>query len=328
MSNLIKDWHEDRLIEQCIAPYAEDLSNDTAQLQPRDNHRLLVSCDALVETIHFLREAPPDWVGQKAVRVNASDIVADGGRPRWLTLSLSLPADLPVSWLQSFMTGVHQACRSLEIQLVGGDTTRAPDHIAISITALGEVEPGLAVARNGAQPDHLIAVTGTLGDSHLGLEVMLNNPNETHETRRRLLHRHFHPPDRGAFARAAAARGYLSAMMDLSDGLGVDLPRLCRTSAVGASVALDRIPLSEDGRRRFEPEEVPACGEDFELLLTCDPRHQAALTALALETSTPLHFIGTCTAQQVVHWHYQGQPRRPRTSWSHFAGEKSPPKPG
>lgn len=324
----MKDRHEDQLIEECIAPYAGDLSNDTAQLQPRANHHLLVSCDALVEKIHFLRGAPPAWVGQKAVRVNTSDIVADGGQPRWLTLSLSLPADLPVAWLKAFMGGVGQACRELNLELVGGDTTRAPEHIAISLTVLGEVGSGLAVARNGALPDHLIAVTGILGDSHLGLEVMLSDPSDADETRRHLLHRHFHPPDRGAFARAAATQGYLSAMMDLSDGLGMDLARLCRTSAVGASVALEQIPLSEHGRRRFEPEEVPACGEDFELLLTCPPQHQAALVSLARATATPLHFIGTCTAQTDIIWHHGGQPRRLRTSWSHFGDKNSASKSG
>lgn len=319
LGDLIQDWHEDQLIEQWIAPYAEDLSNDTAHLQPRADHRLLVSCDALIETVHFLRSAPPAWVGQKAVRVNASDIVADGGRPRWLTLSLSLPAQLPIAWLKEFMAGVGAACRDLDLKLVGGDTTRAPDYVAISITVLGEVAPHLAVTRGGARPDHLIAVTGTLGDSHLGLDVMLNGLPEADETQKRLLFRHFHPPDRGNFARAAAAQGYLSAMMDLSDGLGVDLPRLCRASSVGAQVALDKLPLSDAARARFEPEDVPACGEDFELLLTCPPQHQAALTALAQAGKTPLHFIGTCSATREITWLHEGRRRRPRTGWSHFA---------
>ncbi|CAM2009466.1 thiamine-phosphate kinase [Acanthopleuribacter pedis] len=324
MSEFVKDWEEDQLIRQVIAPVAADLSNDTAVLHPQAGHDLLISSDALVEDVHFLRRAPAAWVGQKAVRVNASDIAADGGSPRWITLSLSLPPDLPVRWVREFMTGVAAACSELGITLVGGDTTRAPQHIAISITVLGDIPHGTAITRSGAEPGHLIAVTGPLGDSFLGLGVMLQQTETPADTHKRLLQRHFMPPDRGPFARAAAVKRLVSAMMDLSDGPATDLPRLCRASGVGARIDLEHLPRSNDGIKYLDPLMLPGCGEDFELLLTCPPVHREALVALATEKHTPLHFIGRCTQEPGVAWRLQGRTVTPAVGWHHFS--KSSPK--
>lgn len=317
----IGEWREDDLIAALIQPIADDLRDDTAQLSVPANHDLIVTSDALLEDVHFLRSSSPTDVGYKAVAVNVSDLAASGARPRWLSLSLGLPANLSTAWLRAFLTGFAAAMRVSGCSLIGGDTTRARRDIACSVTAMGLVPHGGAVGRHGGQAGDWIAVTGHLGDAALGLDFVLEQrQTEDAELASQLVQRHFRPPFRGNFASALAEARLLHAMMDLSDGLVTDLPRLCKASQVGARIHLDRIPRSALAQRAQVSPEAAACGgEDYELLLCGLPEHWPAVHQLAIQCQVPLQQIGNLTADNAVnYWRDDALVSLGGKAWRHF----------
>jgi len=318
----IADVTEDELIQRFFAPVAEDLSDDVATIDPSPHEALLISTDSLIEDVHFLRRSPADLVGEKALRVNASDIVASGGVPRWVTLAVSLPRDLELSWPRDFIAGFARAMRAIGIRLIGGDTTASPDRIAIAVTVLGSVVRNRRITRAGATAGDLIAVTGTLGDAYLGLQVILGKADFGEV--QHWLDCHFRPAFRGKLALALAENGLTGAMMDLSDGIASDLPRLCRASGVGADVAMEDVPLSKRARAIGLDARGALCGgEDYELLFTVKPEHWSAVEKLARDCETPLTSIGRIVAEPGLHLFDNGQPmREPLVSWQHFQASK------
>lgn len=320
-SRFVGDLSEDRLISTYFAPIAAALDDDVAELVPPSGQHLLVSTDALQEGIHFLRECPAHWVAQKALRANVSDILASGGKPLWFTLALSMPRTLELTWLEKFAAGLGEAATELGLQLVGGDTTASVDRLALSVTVMGALAPGRRVTRSGARVGDYVAVTGFLGSANAGLDVILGRHELSPQVRQALMARHFCPPLRPAFAQALAAQGLATAMMDLSDGLLTDLPRLCRASGVGAQVELGLVPLATDlPALGYTVVDAVRGGEDYELLLTCDPAHWNDLCALAVHCETPLAQIGTIEPGNKVLWLQDGVPQDFRLpTWKHFA---------
>ncbi len=317
----VGDLSEDRLIRSYFAPIAVALDDDVAELTPPAGQQLLVSTDAMIEGIHFLRESPAAWIAEKLVRANVSDILASGGKPLWLTLALSMPRDLELSWLEAFAAGLGEAAAALGVQLVGGDTTAAIDKISLSVTVMGSLAPGRRVTRTGARAGDYLAVTGVLGNASAGLDVILGRHELDQETRETLMARHFCPPLRPIFAQSVAAQGLVTAMMDLSDGLLTDLPRLCRASGVGAQVEVGLVPLAPDLMPLgYTVVDAVRGGEDYELLLTCDPAHWNDLCALAIHCGTPLAQIGTIEPGDAILWLQDGVPQDFRLpTWKHFA---------
>ena len=314
-------WAEDDLIRAYFVSQTDPLDDDAALLSPPPDHDLVVSTDALVEGVHFTADSPAHLVGQKAVRANISDVLAGGGEARWATLSLCLPQRTPITWLAGFAEGLRGALSQFDMRLVGGDTTASPGGITISLTVLGVVPRGASVSRGGAAPGHSLAVTGCLGDASIGLKFLLDPHCEPASQRDFWLQRHFCRPLRPLFARRAARAGLISAMMDLSDGLAVDLPRLCRTSRVGARVELSLIPLSQESRHfSLQPEQAWAAGEDYELLLTFPEENRVRLEELARETQTPLTILGEITEGLKIDWYLQKLPFYARAeAWRHFS---------
>lgn len=269
-TRLVSDLSEDEIIRQFFEPITPGLDDDVARVVLSGDRELLVSTDALQEDIHFLRRCPARLVGEKAVRVNASDVVASGGHPRWITLSLCLPADLDLSWLRDFADGIRDGLEHTEMALIGGDTTRSVQHISISVTAFGTVERGASIYRSGARVGDVLAVTGNVGEAILGLDVILGKRQMERTQAHAWIMRHFLPPFRRDFAIAAASR--VTSMMDLSDGLAIDLPRLSAAAGVQAEVDLGWLPLSEEARQAgLAAEQAYAAGEDYELLFTVPP---------------------------------------------------------
>lgn len=318
----VGDISEDLIISNFFAPIASELNDDVAAITPPPDCQLLVSTDALQEGIHFLRESPANLIAQKALRVNTSDILASGGRPKWFTLSLSLPRDLELRWLTQFASGLMAAMNDTGAQLIGGDTTAAVNHIAISITIFGVVPTGKRLLRNGARPGELLCVTGTLGDASIGLDLLLGNtkldPLDTYAW----MERHFCPPFRGRFAQALAAHQYPTAMMDLSDGLLTDLPRLCKASGVGVRMQLEDIPINPEAvELGLTPVKALRAGEDYELLFTLKPEDWQQVQQIANKAETPVHCIGKVTEQEGLHLTYQGEDLDPEKlhTWKHFA---------
>ncbi|MGH9688464.1 MAG: thiamine-phosphate kinase [Candidatus Acidiferrales bacterium] len=265
------------------------IGDDAAILAPGRGTDWVLTCDAFVEGIHFLRDLhPADSVGYKSLARAASDIPAMGAQSRAFLLTLALPQSLTDRWLDRFLVGMKRAARSLGLQLIGGDATKSPQ-VFISITVLGEVPRGRALARSGARPGDLIYVSGRLGRAQLGLELLragLRGKKAGGAAASAALQQHLYPEIRVKLGAWLAQSRIASAMMDISDGLSTDLARLCQASGVGARIDEQRIPCVELPKasvrklRRIRPDALQLAlhgGEDYELLFTVPRRHVSKL---------------------------------------------------
>jgi len=204
-----------------------------------------------------------------------SDVAAMGGAPKCFLLSLALPPALAGSWLDEFLRGLRRASQKFACQLAGGDTTRWAQ-VLISITVLGEVTRGLEILRTGARPRDLIFTSGRLGEAELGLRL-IRDSHARRDFKNRLFKKHLYPEPRIALGRWLATNRVATAMMDISDGLSSDLPRLCAAGGVGARINAARIPTA---RANTVPIQLKSDllglalhgGEDYELLFTVSPR--------------------------------------------------------
>jgi thiamine-monophosphate kinase len=248
----------------------------------RGPQRLLLTTDILVEGQDFrLADHPPRLLGRKALNVNLSDIAAMGGRPRHALVGLALRGDIEERWLRQFMAGFRSAARDAGVALVGGDLSQA-DEIMIAVTVTGDVGP--PVVRNGAKPGDGIFVSGTLGDAAGGLRLLdKGGIHGVVKPVQPLLDAFLDPAPRLALGALLGRRKLASAMIDLSDGLSVDLAHICAESGVGAEIEAARIPISE-ALRRFARDPLDMAlngGEDYELLFTVRPAKIATVEALA-----------------------------------------------
>lgn len=320
MTKRVAELPEDKLIQTYFGRICSHLGDDCASIVVGETEQLLVSGDGFQEDVHFPRAVPAAWVAYKVVLAAVSDIVADGGRPRWLTLTLSLPRDLELSWLESFSEGLRHALQITGTDLIGGDTTAAVSHIGISLTAMGTVAKGRRITRAGAKPGDIIAVTGDLGEAVPGLKLILGELAMAQEPGAYWRRRHFHPPYRGTFGRRLADQGLASAMMDLSDGLAADLPRLCIASRVGAEIELCSVPFSSALEcLGFGAEEALIGGEDFELLFTVPPDKWQAVQDASSGLDPRVTSIGTCVSGDTIGYKKDGEPfSLERKPWRHF----------
>jgi thiamine-monophosphate kinase len=251
------------------------LGDDAALWAPRPGYEAVLTCDWFLERSHFLRDThPPDSVGWKCLARAVSDVAAMGGEPKCFLLSLALPRTHTGRWLGQFLGGLRRAARRFTCQLAGGDTTRSGD-ILINITVLGEARAGKAVLRSGAKAGDLIFVSGRLGEAELGLRTLRRGPTAS---RRGSLcvRKHLYPEPRLALGQWLAKNRIATAMMDLSDGLSSDLPRLCAASAAGALIDARKIPCvaSAESRGLTAAGRLALAvngGDDYELLFTVRP---------------------------------------------------------
>lgn len=248
------------------------IGDDAALFRPRPGHELILTCDWFLEGTHFLRDRhPPDSVGWKCLARALSDVAAMGGVPRCFLLSLALPASHTGCWLDGFLGGLCRASRRFGCVLAGGDTTKRKE-ILVNITVVGEIQTGRAVPRSGARPGDLIHVSGQLGEADLGLQI-LRRSRRPANPRDQLVKKHLYPEPRLELGQWLAEKRIASAMMDLSDGLSSDLPRLCAASGVGARLESERIPRMRDSgaaqKHRLDPLDLALHGgDDYELLFT------------------------------------------------------------
>lgn len=248
------------------------IGDDAALWRASPRTETVLTCDWFLEGTHFLRgKHPPDSVGWKCLARAVSDVAAMGGAPKCFLLSLALPPALAGQWLDEFLRGLRRASRKFACQLAGGDTTRRAQ-VLISITVLGEVTRGREVLRAGAHPGDLIFTSGHLGEAELGLRL-LRDTRTRPNLKSRSLKKHLYPEPRIALGRWLAKNRLATAMMDLSDGLSTDLPRLCAASGVGARINSARVPTARANLVpvRSKSELLGLAlhgGEDYELLFT------------------------------------------------------------
>lgn len=266
------------------------IGDDCALLQAPPGEALAVSTDTLVSGRHFPLETSPYDVGWKSLAVNLSDLAAMGAQARWFTLALTLP-EADQAWISEFARGLSDLSAQSGISLVGGDTTRGP--LSITITVMGSVPAGAALKRSGAEVDDVICVTGTLGDAALALRI-LNEPDLSAELRERL----DRPTPR--LNAGLALRDIAHAAIDLSDGLAGDLAHVLEASGVGAEVYSQRLPSSPAFKQRVATEDSLALqaqgGDDYELCFCIAPEKFDEAVARLAVLDVPLTLIGRMTA--------------------------------
>ena len=284
------------------------IGDDAAIFVPSEGREMVLSCDAFLEGVHFMVKLhPPNSVGYKSLVRAASDLAAMGARPRFFLMTLALPSARTGAWLDAFLRGMRRAARETGMILAGGDTTRSRLGISISITVAGEIRRGRALKRCGARPGDLIYVSGKLGRAQLGLDLLMHGLAKNPRLRA-AVKPHLYPRIRLRLGAWLAERRIPSAMMDLSDGLSSDLPRLCTASRVGATIWEDRLPcatipagLSPVARRKLHLDPLNLAldgGEDYELLLTV-PRRNLHRLKISREAKD-LHLIGEITRERGI----------------------------
>lgn len=240
------------------------IGDDCAIMRISPSYELLVTTDFSIENVHFRRQwHPARSVGHRCLARGLSDIAAMGGEPLACFLSLGLPPKLPQKWADDFLRGLAGLAKRFGVQLAGGDTSAAHE-ITADIIVIGQVPAGQAVLRSGARPGDVIYASGELGGSTATLQQLFAG----RKIRPVPGSRHFFPEPRlkaGAWLRK---RGLASAMIDLSDGLSIDLGHICEESGVSATVDSAKLPVA----RKATLELALHGGEDYELLFTAPPK--------------------------------------------------------
>ncbi len=279
------------------------IGDDCAVIPVSQELSYLITTDALIEDIHFFKnKILPQDLGHKSLAVNLSDIAAMGGIPHSVFLTLSLPKDLDVYWIDKFFDGFQALASKHNTLLLGGDTTGSVNKIAISLTMIGYVHPQKIKFRSSAQLEDIICVTDFIGDSGAGLASILENQKETDDSVY-LISRHFRPEpniEKGVFL---AGQHSVNAMMDVSDGVYSDIQRIMKASHCGVNIDMDRFPIS-DQLRRFskknnidELEMAATGGEDYCLLFTVSRDGVDELAKLYFEKfKQPFYPIGEITS--------------------------------
>jgi len=308
---------------------AVPLGDDAAVLDVPPDRQVVVTTDGLVEGVHFRRDwSDPYSIGWKAAAVNLSDIAAMGADPTFAFVSLALPTDETLEWLERLYDGLCDCLNRYGARLAGGDTNSTSGGLVITVTQLGTVPRGQALTRSGAKVGDVLLVTGTLGDSGAGLALLSQcGAAQAEKINKEVVQSHRRPQPRVVAALAARETGHIHAAMDISDGLAGDLPKLCLASGgIGARINAGALPLSEAlkaaaGQLDQSPFDLALDGgECCELLLVVAPGDVEAVQAAVAATGTVLTPIG-----EVVRagFHILGSDGTElpteRRGWDHFA---------
>lgn len=283
--------NEFSLIEQyfkSLTPKRDDvllgIGDDAACLKIPNDKELVISCDTLVADVHFLSSWDAYDIAWKAVMVNVSDMAAMGADPCWLMLALTL-LEADSKWLKRFSQGIRDALDQYNIALIGGDTTRGP--LAISLTIHGLVPDKTAVKRGGARPGDIVYVTGHLGGAAQAV-ALLNETNVNSELMQKLLH----PKPRVDFN--PYLREFASAAIDISDGLSSDLNHICTASGVGACLNIKQIPIHPvvAQSRQDAAEFALHGGDDYELCFTVSPQNEGRMLSQLAQANMNVYAVG------------------------------------
>ncbi|HVJ32178.1 MAG TPA: thiamine-phosphate kinase [Terriglobia bacterium] len=281
-------------------PGALDLTDDACTWQPAAGEEVVLTVDALVAGIHFLRSDPADLVARKMLRVNLSDLAAKGAKPVGYLMTVAVDASVDEAWIADFAQGLAQDQKLFDIHLMGGDTVKTPGPLSLSLTAIGTVPAGQALRRKGAKPGDLVFVTGTIGDGYLGLQALHGRLADISWDHRTFLAGRYQLPEpRVAFGQELRRRALASAAMDVSDGLIADLGHLAEASGCGAILCSDQVPLSDAaaGLVAENPDLMMALlagGDDYEILFTATADRRGEIEALGQSLQLAVTEIGTC----------------------------------
>ena len=313
MKNL-SDLGEFGLIKRFSQQFVSDLpggitgiGDDCAVIPLNEKESLLFTTDMLIQDRHFLldRIGPRD-LGVKSLAVNLSDIAAMGGEPHSAFLSIGVPAGLEIRWMDDFFAGIRELCQDSGTLFLGGDTTRSPDRLVISMGVIGKADPSKIKTRSTALPGDVICVNDLVGDSGGGMRILVDQ-KPLDQDASYLVARHHLPRAHLEEGKWLARREQVHAMIDLSDGIESDIRRIMESSACGAHIELSRIPQSEQLLRvcdtyQWDARELGISGgEDYCLMFTLrEQDFQELEAAYAGQFGRSLYRIGRITGDREV----------------------------
>ncbi|PQJ88587.1 thiamine-phosphate kinase [Aliivibrio sifiae] len=306
------------------------IGDDCALVSVPVNHQIAVTTDSLVAGTHFLEDADPVKVGYKALASNLSDLAAMGAKPTWVSLALTLPQPNEI-WLKGFCDGFFGLAKQHNVQLIGGDTTKGP--LSITITVQGIVPKGEAMTRKGACCGDDIYVTGNLGDSAAGLEVVLNTSIfDKNELEQELEKRHYYSSPRVELAQQI--RHLCHSALDISDGLISDLGHILKQSGVTAKIDVEKLPVSEElvqycqnNGDKYQKMALTS-GEEYELCFTAPKINREAIKQITTFLNQNVSIIGEISNESFTNLQSKVQLYKNETSldwqlsgYDHFRSE-------
>jgi len=285
------------------APEAFGLLDDAAVIASRPGYDLVVSKDAMVEGVHFLKDDPPDLVARKLIRVNLSDLAAKAADPYGYFLAVAWPGNYGWPEREAFARGLAEDQARFGLKLFGGDTVATPGPLTASLTILGWTPAGCMVRRAGARPGDVIFVSGTIGDGYLGLLAAKGSTViKSYQQADWLADRYRLPQPRLDLGQAL--RDHAHAALDVSDGLIADAAKLAHASQVGLEIDLDQMPLSEPAAAWLAQAVDPLAarialatgGDDYEIVCAVAAESEPAILSAAKAARIALTRIGVATA--------------------------------
>ncbi|NOI66571.1 thiamine-phosphate kinase [Vibrio sp. 99-8-1] len=285
--------------------------DDCAIVTAPENARIAITTDTLVAGTHFLFDADPAWIAHKALASNLSDLAAMGATPAWASMALTLPQQDDV-WLQKFSDAFFELADYFSIQLIGGDTTKGP--LAITLTVQGFVPENQALRRDGAQLGDWIYVTGDLGSSKAGLQVILDETKRSRPFAEQLEQAHYLSTPR--ILAGQSLLNIASSCVDISDGLLADLGHILHRSQLGAYIDVDNLPLSKYlieycGDHEAAQKMALTSGEEYELCFTVPEQFRGSIDSSLSHIGTTVTCIGQIRPQGVFELSKQGK----RLNW-------------
>ena len=305
----LSDLGEFGLIKRFSQQFLQDLpgeitgiGDDCAIIPLNNKEALLYTTDMLIEDRHFVRDKITSYdLGQKSLAVNLSDIAAMGGNPKSAYLSIGIPANIELEWLDEFFRGIKDLCLQTRTYLLGGDTTKSPESLIINIGVIGIAKLSKIKRRSTARPGDIICITDVVGDSGGGLKILLNNlPLDNDAVY--LVGRHNCPKAQIEEGKWFSEREEVNAMIDVSDGIESDIHRLMESSNVGAEIEINTVPISKILRKLSEKynwnvhEIALSGGEDYCLMLTIPEEYvDGIISKYEIKFKKPLYKIGKIT---------------------------------
>ncbi len=304
-------------------PGALELGDDAALIAPEPGRTLVATADAMVAGVHFLDGDPSDLVARKLLRVNLSDLAAMGAQPFGYLVTVAWPLGTEEDLVARFAAGLYADQKAYGVGLYGGDTVSTPGPLTLSLTALGWVDDGKAVRRDGARPGDRVYVTGDIGNGILGLMV-LRGEIELPPGASEAAVSHYRLPEPRVDL-GPRLTDLAHAMVDISDGLIADLGHVCEISGVGAEIEAARVPLSDAAGIALKRDPgligtLLAGGDEYELLFAAPDEAVDTVAALASETGTAIAAIGRIVEGDRVRVLDDdgAEMALERTGWRHF----------
>lgn len=282
--------------------------DDCALVKVPENLSVAISTDTLVAGTHFLSDADPAWVAHKALASNISDLAAMGATPSWVSLALTMP-EPDEAWLAPFCNAFFELADYYGIQLIGGDTTKGP--LSITLTIQGLVDADKALRRDGAQVGDWVYVSGDLGDSKAGLDVVLDNSLRSKPFAGQLEKRHYLATPRVLVGQALL--NLASSAIDISDGLISDIKHILQRSQVGVSLDVAQLPVSNEliqfvGSTTAAQQYALTSGEEYELCFTVPEQNKGSIESALAHCGAKITCIGQIRPQGTFELHNNGQP--------------------